>query len=192
MEDEPAQYPAWAAEQVHVVEPDPAWPRLAERFAQELRRLLDGWLTGEVLHVGSTAIPGLPAKPIIDLQAIADDPAAAITGEHHELVANSWFFVPRHLDQRPWRWFVVRADATRARRLAHLHLMRPGERRWNEQLTFRDRLRADPDLAAQYAALKARAAAEHPADREAYTEAKADFVHSIINLGTANVDLPQM
>jgi GrpB-like predicted nucleotidyltransferase (UPF0157 family) len=58
--------------------------------------------------------------------------------------------------------------------------MQPGERRWHEQLLFRDRLRIEPALADEYAALKTRAAAEHPDDREAYTQAKAEFIRRVL------------
>lgn len=172
--------PAWAYEPIGLADPDPAWANLAHRFASEVRDLLDGWLTSDVVHIGSTAIPGLPAKPIIDLQATADTPASAITSAQQPMIARLWFFVPRDLDQRPWRWFVVRADPGAQHRLAHLHLMRTGERRWQDQIIFRDRLRAAPALATEYAALKARAADEHTADREAYSEAKAEFVRRVL------------
>ncbi|MGH7743478.1 MAG: GrpB family protein [Candidatus Dormibacteria bacterium] len=58
--------------------------------------------------------------------------------------------------------------------------MQPGQRRWHEQLTFRNRLRAEPALATKYATLKARAADQHPHDREAYTEAKAEFIRRVV------------
>lgn len=96
------------------------------------------------------------------------------------LAAASWFFVPRELDRRLWRWFVVRADDTGRHRLAHLHVMRLNEPRWHEQLAFRDALRATPVLAEEYALLKAEAAREHRHDREAYTSAKQAFVQRVL------------
>lgn len=69
--NEPDAPPAWAFEPVHVVAPDPNWPAAAERHIAEVHDLLGDWLTSSAVHVGSTAIPGLTAKPIIDLQAIA-------------------------------------------------------------------------------------------------------------------------
>lgn len=176
----PAATPAWATADIHIVDPDPDWTRLAEAFVGEVHDLLADWLTGPIVHVGSTAIPRLPAKPIIDLQAVAPDPAAAIASHHEAMAAASWFFVPRELDQRPWRWFVVRADAAGQRRLAHLHLMPPGEPRWDQQLAFRDRLRGGQALIDEYARLKATAAEQHPHDREAYTKAKSAFVHRVL------------
>lgn len=181
MEGRDTVTPAWATEEVHVVDPDPEWAARAGRLAAEIHDLLGDWLSGLVAHVGSTAVPGLAAKPIIDLQAAAADPAAAMASRQNALAAASWFFVPRERDQRPWRWFVVRADAAGEHRLAHLHLMRLDESRWHEQLTFRDALRASTDLADEYARLKTRAAHEHRHDREGYTSAKQAFVRRVLN-----------
>lgn len=74
------------------------------------------------------------------------------------------------------RRFLVRTDPMGRRRLAHLHLMRPNEPRWGEQLAFRNRLRADPALVTEHAVVKTLAAVTHRTDREAYTIAKASFI----------------
>lgn len=172
-------FPAWAVEPVRLVEHDPAWERQAEDFAGEVRELFGGHLIGDVGHVGSTAIPGLPAKPIIDLQAVAADPAKAVSAARVAAEAARWMLVPRELDERPWRWLFVRVDSQGCSRLAHLHLMPPGQARWDEQLHFRDRLRSSAELRAEYAALKQRLAVEHHDDREAYTSAKSAFVRRV-------------
>lgn len=118
--DNPSEpWPMWATETIRIVDPQPAWADLAEGFRGEVQDLLGQWLTSDVRHVGSTAIPGLPAKPVIDLQALSATPATAITTVHDALAAKSWFVVPRQLDQRPWRWFLVRTDPTAQHRLAH-------------------------------------------------------------------------
>lgn len=184
--DDSSSPPAWAVEDIHVVDPDPDWARLADVFAGEVRALLGAELTGPIVHVGSTAVPGLPAKPVIDLQATADEPSVAIGTAQEALAAASWYFIPRELDRRPWRWFVVRADQAGEHRLAHLHLMRPGEPRWGQQLTFRDQLRGSSALVDEYARLKAAAALRHPHDREAYTAAKTAFVRRV--LGGSQLD----
>jgi GrpB-like predicted nucleotidyltransferase (UPF0157 family) len=84
-------------------------------------------------------------------------------------------------DEAPGWWFdpFHGADDTRRHRQAHLHLMKPGELRWHDQLSFRARLRTEPALLDEYAALKTRAAAEHPDDREAYSQAKAKFIRRV-------------
>lgn len=180
----PQHPPAWATEDVHIADPSPAWATHAEHYAAEIHGLLDAWLSGPVAHVGSTAVPGLAAKPIIDLQATAVDPAAAMLARQDALRAASWFFVPREFDQRPWRWFIVRSDDTGGYRLAHLHLMRFDEPRRHEQLAFRDALRADTALADEYALLKTEAAHRHRHDREAYTRAKQAFVQRVLSQGS--------
>ncbi len=177
------KFAAWATEPVRVVDHDPAWAGRATLFAEEVGDLFARWLISDVLHVGSTAVPGLRAKPIIDLQAVSEDPAAALTAVGDAAAAAGWMFVPRELDQRAWRWLLVGIDAAARSRLAHLHLMPPGQERWRDQLLFRDRLRSSAGLRAEYAEIKAQAAADHSDDREAYGRAKKDFVLRVVAAG---------
>lgn len=179
--NEPDPSPPWADAPVHLVASDPTWPAIAAGYIAEINALLGSELVGTPVHIGSTAIPALPAKPIIDLQALATDPSTVVADHQEALAASSWFLVPPELDQRSWRWFFVRADPTGQHRLAHLHLMRVGEPRWHQQLAFRDRLRTSPDLAREYYEIKSTAAAMHTNDREAYTHLKHDFVHRVLN-----------
>jgi GrpB-like predicted nucleotidyltransferase (UPF0157 family) len=166
----------WATERVEVRPADPEWQRLGEGLRGELDVTLARWLVAPVEHVGSTAVPGLAAKPILDLQAaVADlDCAAAVA----EALGSGWHLVPPDLDARPWRRFLVQVvDDVRA---AHLHLLTADSKRWTEQLGFRDALRRDPGLMQRYAALKQALATEHAQDREAYTAAKTDFVSAVL------------
>lgn len=171
-------WPAWATARVEVQPADPQWQRLGERLREELDVSLAPWLGAPVQHVGSTSVPGLPAKPVLDLQAAvldldcADAVAEALAGQ-------GWHLVPRELDARPWRRFLV--QAVHDVRVAHLHLLAVGSPRWFEQLAFRDALRADPDLRQRYAALKQELAAQHADDREAYTAGKADVVRAALH-----------
>lgn len=173
-------WPGWATEGVEQVASDPAWPGRAVTLACELEGLLSPWLVAGVEHVGSTAVPGLPAKPVLDLMAAVPDPDDVVRGGVRRLRAAGWVLVSPELDGRPWRRFFVQPDADGVRRVAHLHLMRPDEPRWAQQLTFRDRLRADPDLARRYAELKAALAREHPDNRERYTAAKTEFIELVL------------
>lgn len=159
---------------VHVVPYDPAWP---SRFAEERARLeplLAPWLAGDIEHVGSTAIPGLCAKPIIDIMApvhgldACRDAIQALTehGYHYypyRAHVMHWFCKPS-----PWL------------RTHHLHLVRFEGRLWAERIAFRDRLRDDAELASEYAELKRALARKHEHDREAYTAAKAPFVMRVV------------
>ncbi len=171
-------WPVWATARVEVQPADPMWQRLGERLREELNVALAEWVAAPVEHVGSTAVPGLPAKPVLDLQAAVSDlgcaPAVA------ELLAgNGWHLVPPELDARPWRRFLVQVAGEV--RVAHLHLMTVGSERWVEQLAFRDALRAEPVLRQRYAALKQDLAADHADDREAYTAGKADFIRAALD-----------
>ncbi|MGH3889113.1 MAG: GrpB family protein [Pseudonocardiaceae bacterium] len=67
-------WPAWAAERVEVVESDPSWPARGLALAAELDEALSPWLVAAVEHLGSTAVPGLPAKPVLDLMAAVPHP----------------------------------------------------------------------------------------------------------------------
>ena len=169
--------PAWAYEKAEVLPHD---PRLADRALAErgrLARLLAPWLAGGVEHVGSTAVPGLAAKPVTDLMASVGDPDVVVVQAGERLAADGWCYVPPDLDRGGlWRRFFVKPDASGRRRAAHLHVIRAGHPRWAEQIAFRDALRRDDRLARSYEDLKRQLAAQHADDREAYTDAKAEFV----------------
>jgi len=150
-----APAPGWAYEPISIVEPDPGWAERAAELRAQLGGLLDRWQIGDIQHIGSTAVPGLAAKPILDLMAGCTnlDRAPEIAAV---LVEYGWHHVPPELDEQPHRRFFV--HVVDGHRHAHLHLMRPGTERWQRQLAFRDRLRADPQLRDAYAALKRRLA----------------------------------
>ncbi len=173
----PPPRPVWADEQVHVAPADPTWAGQGVAAAAGLAQRLNPWLVGEVEHVGSTAVAGLDAKPVLDLQAPVEDFGCA--GAVADVLApDGWHFVGPHLDGRAWRRFFVRV--VEDRRTAHLHLLQPDHPRWREQIRFRDALRADPRLARRYGILKHELAASHTDDREAYTSAKARFVGDVL------------
>jgi len=146
-----------------------------------LTHLLAPWLAGAVEHAGSTAVPGLAAKPVVDLMVPVSD-LDVVTGQAAaRLAADGWCYVPAELDRRPWRRLFVKPDVSGQRREAHLHLMQAGHPRWAEQITFRDALRRDRQLAQEYADLKRRLAQQRGHDREAYTAGKAQFVAAVLS-----------
>jgi GrpB-like predicted nucleotidyltransferase (UPF0157 family) len=175
--NDPSSLHAAIHEEVRLQPYDPRWPGL---FAAERDRLL--LLTPQlparlidIQHIGSTAVPGLVAKPVIDMLAGVESMAAA-EALLAPLCANGYTTSAEFnasLNDRKWlmRW----ADG---RRTHHLHIVVHGGQVWAERLRFRDALRADAALAARYAALKAELAAKHPRDRESYTDAKAAFVQA--------------
>lgn len=170
-------WPGWANDTIALVAADPEWQSQGQRLRDTVEVLLAPWLTAHIEHVGSTAVPGLAAKPIIDLQAAVNDlddaeSMAAALGPH------DWHYVAPHLDQRPWRRFFVKV--ANERRVAHLHIMIGDDPRWHQQLAFRDTLRADSSIAADYAALKHALAERYSDDREAYSAAKRPFIHAVL------------
>lgn len=172
--------PAWAHEPPEICPFDPGWRDSARAECTRLAAVLGPWLVDGVEHIGSTAVPGLPAKPVVDLMASVRDPDVVAREASAELAADGWCAVPPELDGRPWRRFFVKPDAPGLRRVAHLHVLAAGHPRWDQQLAFRDALRRDPGLAARYAGLKRRLATRHADDRESYTRAKSDFVAEVL------------
>jgi GrpB-like predicted nucleotidyltransferase (UPF0157 family) len=173
-------WPRWATEPVELMAPDASWQQRGSRAARSLDAALDGLLVGPVEHVGSTAIPGLPAKPILDLLAtVANLADLAVAEQAARLLApDGWHYVPPELDGRPYERFFV--QVAEDHRVAHLHLMPAGSAHRQDVLRFRDVLRADPRLAAEYAALKAGLAELHRDDRERYTAAKQEFIVGVL------------
>ncbi|GAB2975994.1 GrpB family protein [Amycolatopsis acidiphila] len=161
---------------MEVVPHDPRWITAALAERESLAAVLGPWLVDGVEHVGSTAVPGLAAKPIVDLMASVTDAAAVAAEAASRLAAAGWHFVPPELDGRPWRRFFVKPDATGRRRAAHLHLVASGHPRWADQLAFRDLLRRDGNVAERYEQLKLGLAKRHGHDREAYSRAKGEFI----------------
>ena len=149
-----------------------------ERHA--LERILKPWVVGPIEHVESTAVPGLAAKPVIDIM----DAVATLAASRPAISAAAeaeYMYWPYRADVM--HWF---CKPSAARRTHHLHLIPYGSDLWQARLGFRDALRADPDLAREYAQLKYQLAAKHRHDREAYTESKTEFVQRVLaSLGLA-------
>lgn len=170
-----------AAEPVEVVDYDPAWPAAFEAEATRLRALLPPATIGRIEHIGSTAVPGLAAKPIVDLMAETPDYATVAREIAPRLQAEGYEYLWRRSDPIlpgiDYAWFIRRDPE--GRRTHHVHFAPPGSPYW-DRVTFRDRLRAHPEEAAAYATLKRRLAAERPEDRRGYARAKGAFVREIL------------
>ncbi|MBW4719730.1 GrpB family protein [Saccharothrix obliqua] len=168
--------PAWAHEEVVLRPYDARWAERAEAVRTRLVVVLAPWLVAGVEHIGSTSVPGLAAKPVLDLMASVSDRSAVVGA----LVDDGWAHVPPELDGQDWRRFFVRPDASGRHRVAHLHVLRAGHHRWHDQLAFRDALRREPELRDRYAALKQDLADRFAHDREAYTAAKGGFIAEVL------------
>jgi GrpB-like predicted nucleotidyltransferase (UPF0157 family) len=158
---------------------DARWP---DRFVAERDRLLALFplIFVDIEHIGSTAVPGLVAKPIVDLLAGVETMAMARSLAEPLREAGYTTSVEFNAALTDRQWFMRWA---RGHRTHHLHIVVHGGPVWARHLRFRDALRASPVFAARYAALKARLAVLHPTDREAYTHAKTAFVTSLSGPG---------
>jgi GrpB-like predicted nucleotidyltransferase (UPF0157 family) len=163
-------------EEVRIVAHNPQW---AAQFAAERNRLVEllpGRFTA-IEHIGSTAIPHLAAKPIIDILAgVSTFPEADALLEplcSHGYVTSAEFNAT--LPDR--RWLMRHAFG---RRTHHLHLVVFGGDRWVQSLRFRDVLRGHPVIAARYEHLKVQLADQHRHEREAYTRAKTEFINEVL------------
>jgi GrpB-like predicted nucleotidyltransferase (UPF0157 family) len=160
--------------QVVVVPYDPEWPLRFEAERALLERVLTPWLQGGVHHVGSTAIPGIAAKPIIDIMAGVRDLEESRSALE-PLRELSYFDAP-HRPEIAHHF----AKPSLQRPTHGLHLTPPGSDLWRERLAFRDALRSSPALAAEYETLKRRLAQEHRLDGQAYTRHKRAFVAGVL------------
>jgi GrpB-like predicted nucleotidyltransferase (UPF0157 family) len=155
---------------------DPDWPRRFDIERSRLLALLPGVFRG-IEHFGSTAVPGLAAKPIIDILAGVE--SMTVADEILDPLCRAGYDTSKEFNAslKDRRWLMLHANG---RRTHHLHLVLHGESEWRERLAFRDALRADPAFALRYESLKRTLAETHHNDREAYTQAKSEFVAAVL------------
>ncbi|MFB6236451.1 MAG: GrpB family protein [Halopenitus sp.] len=153
---------------------DPVWRDEYEREVARLRDLL-GDRIRDFEHVGSTAVAGVPAKPVVDVLALVDDLADAT-----ELVPvlEREGYAHRANDDVEDRVFLAKGPPTN--RTHYLSITAVGSDTHREQVAFRDYLREHPETASAYATLKRSLASEYPDDRASYTAAKAPFIERVL------------
>ena len=161
-----------ADQRVEIVSYDPGWPA---RFAEQqplVEDLLRPWLAGPVEHIGSTAVPGLRAKPVVDMLA----PVTSLAGAQAAvpvLAGAGWLLWAGDPCRHYRLWFLRPSPQARTH---HLHIIESGHAHAAALLAFRDALRADATLRREYAGLKDQLARRYPANRNAYSNGKGSFV----------------
>lgn len=163
---------------VELVPYDPDWPAAFQRISDKLERLLTPYVV-DIEHIGSTSIPGLAAKPLIDIDIIlrsSDDVPPAtqlLLDQDYELRGNRY-------DDDVWA-FMLRDGKPPER----IYLCLPNNQTHQRRVIFRDHLRSHPDDMAEYARLKLELAEKHRHDGDRYTAAKRHFVDAIIEKASA-------
>lgn len=156
---------------IAIVEYDPRWPSLYEAERARLTAVLDRHIL-RIEHIGSTAVPGLAAKPLIDILVTVD-----------RLGSSDAYVQP--LRSLGYTYFPVLGGPDRytfgrgVPHTHHVHIVEHGSGEHRRPLAFRDYLRSHPEVARQYATLKRGLAARFHDDRRAYNAAKTDFIRSI-------------
>jgi GrpB-like predicted nucleotidyltransferase (UPF0157 family) len=155
---------------IELSEPDPNWPLLFKKERSLLKSSL-GNIAFDIDHVGSTAVPGLKAKPIIDIMVSVE--RLELRDVEKKLGTLGYVHVP--IDERCRLFFRKGVPRTH-----HLHLVEQGSEERVKHLRFRDRLIAHPEEAAEYQSLKEELAMRFRHDREAYSRGKEAFIQEIL------------
>ena len=166
---------------VRIVDYDPSWSILYKKEEKRILRAVGNKLIG-VEHIGSTAVPGLGSKPIIDIMA---GNLGASDAEECMLLIQDFGYtdVTPQPEEPDWYYCLSRAYRGESSSLLnyHLHLMRFMSDFWKRHLLFRDYLRLHPKTSQQYHELKKKLAREYGINRRGYTEAKTSFIESVID-----------
>jgi GrpB-like predicted nucleotidyltransferase (UPF0157 family) len=165
-------------DEVEIVAYDPRWPLLFDQEAKRLLAVLDSSSILGLEHFGSTAVPDLSAKPIIDILIAVrslTDAKASFVQALRNLDYVYWADNPR----KDRMFFVKGMPPFGSTRSHHVHVTELHGEMW-QRLAFRDYLRIHPEEAETYQRLKTRLAGEHQTDREAYTDAKASYIETVM------------
>ena len=162
---------------VNIVSYSKHWPL---HFAQVRDDLLTGFgdIAVQIEHIGSTSVPGLAGKPVIDVLVGADS-LAAVESRTVALERLRYRYISKYEHELPMRRYFVKAEGTDSLRV-HVHAVVLGSSIWHQHIAFRNALRSDGSLFSEYHSLKMELAARFPHDKSSYTAAKAPFIRSAL------------
>lgn len=167
-------------ETVEIVPYDTRWPEIFEKERRHLLSCLPSELVKRIEHFGSTAIPGITAKPIVDIlvEVSSLKETRKIIAPILEAQGYDYFWRPSWGEATPpfYAWFIKRDG--NGNRTHHIHMVEKDFEHW-ERLLFRDYLIEHPEVASQYSELKENLSRRHRNDRVAYTEAKTNFIKTV-------------
>lgn len=153
---------------------NPDWLLIFEKEKEIISRTLDPPLP-PMEHIGSTSIPGMAAKPIIDILLGVDD-LTDFSRLIPSLSRAGYEYIPK-AELKTRRFFRKGAPG---RGICHLHLCEWKGEEWKEKVAFRDYLRTNPEKSSEYTALKRQLARDYKHQRSLYTEMKGPFIQSIV------------
>jgi len=159
---------------VIIVSYDPQWPKFYESETKLIREVLGGRILA-IEHIGSTAVPNLGGKNIVDIMAGVSSIEEA-KQSLAPLGSIGYTEVIPQVGNADWYYCLEKSKQTR---WYHLHLVRFGSEHWKKHIVFRDFLRKNPKVAQEYYTLKKELAAKYGTDRLGYTEAKTAFIKSV-------------
>jgi len=162
---------------VTIVDYDPRWPQMYEEERARIQETIGEYLI-DIQHVGSTSIPGLGAKPIIDIMPVIRDISLISYCVQPMATLDYAYFGENGIPKR--HYFRKPADIASQLHTHHVHIVEKGHDQWVMMLLFREYLRLHPESAREYDVLKRELAAQYGSDRVGYTDAKEAFVKSII------------
>ncbi len=155
------------------------WPNMANLEIAQLYATLPTDHIIDIQHIGSTAIPGMSSKPIIDIQIAVDSLITIKQVAIDRLTAQGYVYWDENPD--PTRLFFVKGmPPFGEKRSHHVHIVELDSKHWREKNLFRDYLIAHPEIAIEYQQLKIRLAQQHTYDREQYTSAKQEFINDVL------------
>lgn len=169
------------ADEIELVAYDPGWPRLFDEERALLERVLPIDPILAIEHAGSTAIPGLAAKPIIDIFIAVGSIEVAQATLVEPIQAIGYVYWAENPD-RDRMFFVKGMPPYGERRTHHIHIFEATSEIWQRALTFRDYLRSHADEAERYRQLKQGLAQQYRSDREAYSRAKDTYVLAVVEM----------
>ncbi len=153
------------------------WPECFLAIREELLVVFSP-IAVAIEHIGSTSVPGLAAKPVIDVLLGAPS-LAEVESRIEALGGLDYAYIKKYEDVLPMRRYFVKSPAASFR--IHLHAVERGSRIWQEHLAFRGALRSHPALRARYQSLKLQLAQTFADDKAAYSVAKDPFVQSVLD-----------
>jgi len=159
---------------VFLEEHQTAWEESAKAVISDIQCALEG-LKADVQHIGSTSVRSIKAKPIIDI-AVAVNNLDEVIERNEKLAKHGIIF---RFDERPDHLLYVKGDFENDTRTHHIHVLAKGSEKWKDHLCFRDYLNDDLSTAKEYESLKLELCEKYGNDRNAYTDAKENFIRRV-------------